>query len=164
MLFWRLSDAAYAERLDGGYGIENEGRWNSIGRRVTYCATSPSLCVLERLVHANRLRGMPRALVMVQIDAPDAGLSREVPLDELPPAWHEDAEASRSIGDRWHDGRSSLALIVPSVVQPLRDVAERNVVLNHEHPAARRLRIVRRELFRLDARLGTGRGAAANAR
>ena len=49
MRLWRLSAAAYAERFDGGYGLEYAGRWNERGRLVTYCATGPALCVLEKL-------------------------------------------------------------------------------------------------------------------
>ena len=153
MLFWRLSVSAFAERLDGGYGLENEGRWNSLGRRVTYGATSPSLCVLEKLVNVNRLRSMPDDLIMVQIEAPDVGPPEEVHLNELPPDWHRDLDLTRSIGDRWHDARSSLALIVPSAVMAMEGISDRNVVLNHEHPAASQLRILRLEPFRLDERL-----------
>ena len=152
MLFWRLSLAEHAERLDGGYGLAYEGRWNSIGRRVTYCATGPSLCVLERLVHANRRARMPE-MTMVQIEAPDAGGSERVELDDLAADWHRRVSLTQEMGDRWHAARSSLALIVPSVVVPLREIADRNVVLNHEHPTAANLRIVRSEVFRLDERL-----------
>ena len=28
----RLSGAAYADRFDGGYGLDHEGRWNERGR------------------------------------------------------------------------------------------------------------------------------------
>jgi RES domain-containing protein len=51
MLLWRLSIRRYANIFDGGYGLLFDGRWNTVGHAVTYCATSPSLCVLENLVH-----------------------------------------------------------------------------------------------------------------
>lgn len=51
MLLWRLSIRRYASIFDGGYGLLFDGRWNTVGHAVTYCATSPSLCVLEKLVH-----------------------------------------------------------------------------------------------------------------
>src|SRR5258708_39409735 len=51
MLLWRLSGLQHAEAFDGGYGLLYDGRWNTVGHAVTYCATSPSLCVLEKLVH-----------------------------------------------------------------------------------------------------------------
>jgi RES domain-containing protein len=36
-----------ARSFDGGYGLLYDGRWNTAGHAVTYCATSPSLCLLE---------------------------------------------------------------------------------------------------------------------
>ena len=51
MRLWRLAGAAYADRFDGGYGLDHEGRWNERGGLVTYCSTGPALCVLEKLVH-----------------------------------------------------------------------------------------------------------------
>ncbi|HSU06220.1 MAG TPA: RES family NAD+ phosphorylase, partial [Acetobacteraceae bacterium] len=46
MLLWRLSGRQHANAFDGGYGLLFNGRWNTVGHAVTYCATSPSLCVL----------------------------------------------------------------------------------------------------------------------
>ena len=42
MILWRLSGEQYARSFDGGYGLLYDGRWNTAGRAVTYCATSPS--------------------------------------------------------------------------------------------------------------------------
>ncbi len=64
MLLWRLSGVQYASAFDGGYGLLFEGRWNTAGHAVTYCASSPSLCVLEKLVHIEDPDLLP-ALIMV---------------------------------------------------------------------------------------------------
>jgi RES domain len=48
-LLWRLSGAQHAK--DGGRGLHFDGRWKTVGHAVTYGSTSPSLCVLEKLVH-----------------------------------------------------------------------------------------------------------------
>jgi RES domain-containing protein len=154
MRFWRLSAAIHANRIDGGYGLNHPGRWNSLGRRVTYGATVPSLSVLEKLVHLGRPRRLPDDLVMVELEAPDEGGTRLLELDALPAGWHRDEEKTRAIGDAWHDGRTELLLLVPSVILPLTGVADRNVVVNHEHAAAASMRIVRSLPFRLDVRLG----------
>jgi RES domain-containing protein len=50
MRLWRLSSLQFAQAMDGGYGLRFDGRWNTVGRPVTYAATSSSLCVLEQLV------------------------------------------------------------------------------------------------------------------
>jgi RES domain-containing protein len=153
MQAWRLSIARYADRLDGGFGLVQAGRWNSIGRRVTYAATTPSLCVLEKLVHLDLAVAMPDDLVMIEIELPDNGGLRRVEPGELPDGWISDEQACRSIGDAWHASGDSLALAVPSVVLPMDRVADRNLVISHEHPAASRLRIQRSEPFALDRRL-----------
>ena len=64
MLLWRLSIARYARIFDGGYGLHNEGRWNSRGTRITYAATSPALCVLEKLVHIDDPALLPPLLMV----------------------------------------------------------------------------------------------------
>ena len=52
MRLWRLSGKQRAETCsDGGYRLFFNSHWNSVGHAVTYCATSPALCVLEKLVH-----------------------------------------------------------------------------------------------------------------
>ena len=68
MQLWRLSAGVYAERFDGGYGLENDGRWNGRGRPVTYCSTGPALCVLEKLVHLDDASLLPDDMVYA---APD---------------------------------------------------------------------------------------------
>ena len=55
MRLWRLSAAKYARSFDGGYGLRHHGRWNTRGRPVTYCATGPALCLLEKLVHIDEM-------------------------------------------------------------------------------------------------------------
>lgn len=71
MRLWRLSGALFANRFDGGYGIEHAGRWNERGRLVTYCATGPALCVLEKLVHVEDIDLLPDDTMLVRYDVPD---------------------------------------------------------------------------------------------
>lgn len=86
MLLWRLSGVQHAQRFDGGYGLVSDGRWNTVGRPVTYCATSPSLCVLEKLVHVEDPDLLP-PLRMVRYDAPDNLPVETISIAELPDAW-----------------------------------------------------------------------------
>ncbi len=126
------------------------GRWNSLGKRITYAATTPSLCVLEKLVHLDLAIDLPEDLVMVEIEVPDAAGILRLELADLPEGWASDELITRGIGDTWCEARSSLALSVPSVILPLADIADRNLVLNHDCAGAERLRIMRAEPFRLD--------------
>ena len=71
MRLWRLSGADFAERFDGGYGLRHDGRWNVSGHPVTYCASGPSLCVLEKLVHVDDPLLLPDDTMLVCYDVPD---------------------------------------------------------------------------------------------
>ena len=70
MRLWRLSSARHAPDFDGGYGLLYNGRWNTRGRPVTYCATVPSLCALEKRVHVVDPALLPDQ-VMVEYEAPE---------------------------------------------------------------------------------------------
>ena len=86
MYLWRLSASYYAERFDGGYGLSNQGRWNARGRAVTYCATGPALCLLERLVHIEDASQLPGDTMLVQYDVPDDIVPDTWPVERLPAA------------------------------------------------------------------------------
>src|SRR5260221_10370987 len=74
MRLWRLSSERRARDFDGGYGVSNDGRWNTRGRPVTYCSTVPSLAALEKRVHVTDPTLLPPQ-VMVAYELPD-GISR----------------------------------------------------------------------------------------
>jgi RES domain-containing protein len=152
MVLWRLSGRQHARTLDGGYGLLNDGRWNTVGHAVTYCATSPSLCVLEKLVHVQDPDLLPE-LVMVRYDAPDSLSVEAVTLAELPDNWRRQESLTQQRGDRWHGARAAPLLRVPSVLVPLDGSPDMNVLINHRHAASARIAIVSAEPFVLDPRL-----------
>ena len=153
MRLWRLAGADYAARLDGGYGIANDGRWNSRGRPVTYGSTGPALCLLEKLVHLGDVTLIPDDTVLVRYEVPDGASIEEVRIENLPAGWRLDEGASRAIGDDWLDRASSCLLRVPSVIVPLAEADDRNVVINHRHEQAAGLEIAGTEPFVYDPRL-----------
>ena len=114
MRLWRLAGADYAARLDGGYGIANDGRWNSRGRPVTYCSTGPALCVLEKLVHIGNVDLIPDDTVLVRYEVAEGIAIEDVRIEDLPAGRCLDEGASRAIGDNWLDRASSCLLRVPS--------------------------------------------------
>ena len=152
MMLWRLSAEHYARVFDGGYGRLYDGRWNSAGHPVTYCATSPSLCVLEKLVHIQDPDLLP-ALVMVRYAVPDDLGVETLSVAELPDSWRLQESWTQRRGDRWHDALSSPLLRVPSVIVPLAGSPDMNVLINHRHPAAAKISIFAAEVFMLDTRL-----------
>ena len=152
MLLWRLSGTRYARTLDGGYGLLFDGRWNTIGHAVTYCATSPALCVLEKLVHIEDPALLPE-LTMVAYEMPDACVVETVPVESLPEDWRRQEDLTQQLGDAWHGRRTSPLLRVPSAFVPIVNSPDLNVLVNNNHPAAAAIKIVSTEPFSLDPRL-----------
>jgi RES domain-containing protein len=152
MILWRLSSQPHAQAFDGGYGLLFDGRWNTVGHAVTYCATSPSLCVLEKLVHVEDPALLPD-LVMMQYDVPDELGMDAVALAELPADWRRQEALTQQRGDDWHRSLNAPLLGVPSAIVPIDGSPDVNVLINHRHPAAGRITIAAADSFSLDPRL-----------
>jgi RES domain-containing protein len=153
MQLWRLTGAPFANRFDGGYGLEHAGRWNARGRPVTYCATGPALCVLEKLVHVEDIGLLPDDTMLIRYYAPDDLPVEESRLDELPENWRNDQALTRRLGSAWLDRAASCLLRVPSVIVPVPESDDRNIIINHRHRDAARIMISRIERFAYDPRL-----------
>jgi RES domain-containing protein len=152
MLLWRLSGVQHAQAFDGGYGLLFDGRWNSAGHPVTYCATSPSLCILEKLVHVEDPALLP-PLRMVRYDVPDDLPVETIALAGLPDSWTRLEQLTQQRGDEWHASLRTPLLRAPSAIVPLDGSPDMNFVINHRHPAIGQIRLVRNEPFSLDIRL-----------
>lgn len=152
MLLWRLSLEQHAKTFDGGYGLLFDGRWNTVGHAVTYCATSPALCVLEKLVHVEDQQLLP-PLVMITYAVSDEVAVEAVALDQMPTDWRQDEGWTQRRGDAWHEGRSSVLLRVPSAIVPVPDSPDRNVIVNNVHPDADAVTTRSIVTFTLDPRL-----------
>jgi len=152
MLLWRLSGVSHARAFDGGYGLLFDGRWNTIGRPVTYCSTSPALCVLEKLVHIEDPRLLP-ALMMVRYEVPDYLAVEALALADLPSDWLQQEGWTQQRGDQWQGSRSTPLLRVPSAIVPIDQSPDVNILINHNHEAAGRVSVVSVEPFVFDPRL-----------
>lgn len=152
MILWRLSIRRYARTFDGGYGLANSGRWNSIGHRITYMATSPSLCALEKLVHVEDPSLLPE-LDMIAYVVPDDISCTEISLSDLPPDWISGQHLTQARGDRWLTNKTEALMFVPSAVIPLVRSPDVNVLVNHAHPDAARIATAAITPFAFDARL-----------
>jgi RES domain-containing protein len=111
------------------------GRFNSPGRPVIYGALNFAGAMLEVLVHA-RIGKVPKHHVWIEVEVPANVSVEQAGAEDLPAGWDApDAQVARRFGDQWiEEGRSAL-LVVPSVVAR----AERNVLVNPNHPEAARL-------------------------
>lgn len=140
MIVHRIAKAAHVG-LDGEGARLYGGRWNSPGRPMLYTAASPSLAVLEVLVHLDLPPDLlPLDYRLLSIEVPDDAPRLE--LDAVP-------QDSVATGDAFLTAGQALCLRVPSQVVP----QEINTLLNPRHPAFAEVRVVRDEPFRFDPRL-----------
>jgi RES domain-containing protein len=115
---------------------------------VLYCALSESLAMLELRVHSPH--PYPRTRWSFTIEVPENALTT-VPVEELPRGWDAipAGPASKRFGDHWVQQRSSLGLLVPSVVAS----EEKNVMLNPSHPRFQEIRVISKQRVLLGKRL-----------
>lgn len=143
MIAYRLCKAVHSA-LDGEGARLWGGRWNSAGRPMVYAAASPSLAVLEVLVHLDLpAELLPDDLRLLTIEIPD-----DVAMHTLAPSPTGDDDC-RAAGDAFLEAVNALALMVESVIVP----QERNVLLNARHADMARVKVQHSEPFRLDPRL-----------
>jgi RES domain-containing protein len=130
--------------LDGEGARLYGGRWNSPGRPMIYASASPSLAVLEVLVHLDLpIELMPDDYRLLAIEiADDAQVER---LAGAPDGF----DACRNLGDAFLGAGAALALLVPSIIVP----QETNALINVAHPDMTRVRLIGNEPFRIDPRL-----------
>lgn len=142
MISYRLAKAAFTA-LDGKGGRLFGGGWNSPGRPMIYTAASPSLALLEVLVHLDLPPDLlPSDYRLLTIDIPDEAPS--VRLDQAP----SETEA-RTAGDAFLQEGAALTLSVPSMIVP----QERNTLINPIAPRASEVRLLANEPFAFDPRL-----------
>jgi RES domain-containing protein len=143
LIFHRLAKGAYTA-LDGEGARLYGGRWNSPGRPMVYTAASPSLAVLEVLVHLDLPPNLaPDDYRLLAIAVPDdAPVER---LRDMP----VDARACVVAGDPFLTRGEALVMLVQSVVIP----QEHNALIHPQHPAMHSVRLAADQPFRFDQRL-----------
>ena len=119
---------------------------------MTYCATSPSLCVLEKLVHVEDPNLLP-ALMMVRYHAPESLDVESISIAGLPESWRLQESFTQERGDAWHEALRAPLLSVPSAIAPLENSPDLSMLVNHRHPSAAQIQILAAERFALDVRL-----------
>ena len=147
--------------LDGAGGLKGPGRWHHLGTRITYTSCSPSLALLESLVHLVPHRYGEQTLIEIEVpddkvESVSHGLLVQLLRDGNPA---EPEAGTRRFGSEWVKAQRSLALRVPSIVMPF----ENNLLLNPSHPRCADVRVLRRELITLDVRLALEGVARADA-
>ena len=137
---WRIGKDKYASppasAFDGEGARRYGGRWNRAGRRVAYASSSLALASLEYFVNLDPADA-PRNLVAVQVNVPDEVATERIAVGRLPEDWqsYPYPEELHKIGDGWLDRRTSVCLLVPSVLIPQED----NLLINPDHMDFHRL-------------------------
>lgn len=152
---WRIATDTrdyQADDLSGMGAKLTGGRWNDVGVPLLYTSTSRALACLETVVHLGAM-GLPLNRYLVEIVVPDeiwAAARIETPAS-LPVGWDAGpaGQTSIALGSAWARSKSSLLLVVPSVIVP----EESNVLVNPEHPDAARLTARKLRKWLYDARL-----------
>ena len=124
------------------------GRWNSKGTYVVYASMTPSLAMLETVVH---LSVIPKDdYCMARISIPDDAMI-ELSVSDLPAGWNQylAPDALKWIGDRFIRENKYLALRIPSAIVAM----ESNVLINPNHPDFKKVRLVSSEKILIDHRL-----------
>lgn len=152
MRLWRISSERRARDFDGGYGVVNDGRWNTRGHPVTYCSTVPSLAALEKRVHVRDAAILPPQ-ALVAYDLSDDASRRVITIGDLPVNWAARQAQTQLIGDEWLDAAGQLLLLVPSAIVPINDIPDQNVLINHRAPGVDQVKIASITSFSLDPRL-----------
>jgi len=148
---WRLTHARYADEAFSGEGARRYGgRFNSPGVPMIYTTGSLALATLELLVRLNKRRRMAQH---VRLSASFPASLLHIP-ESLPAGWDDlpYGPGSQQWGDKWVWDEVSLALKVPSVVEPL----EPNYLINPGHPAFDQLTVGASAPLNLDPRLRPG--------
>jgi RES domain-containing protein len=104
--------------------------------------------MLELRVHSPH--PYPHTRLKAVIEVPDDAIV-EIALDKLPRGWSKlpPGPSSKRFGDAWVASKSSLGILVPSVIAS----EERNLVLNPAHDRFKDVRLVSKERVTLDMRL-----------
>jgi RES domain-containing protein len=148
---WRLSKLKYAaSAFDGAGAARYPGRWNKIGQRVVYTSDSPSLAVLELVVHADDALSLRYGLIRCAFDDT---LVEEIDTALLPVSWQALVDPAYAplqlIGGEWFESARSAVFKVPSAIVP----EQHNFLINPTHPDFRFIAIGPMTIYKPDARL-----------
>ena len=148
MLVYRISRCGYINDLSGTGAAPYPGRWNSKGTYILYTAATPSLALLESVVHISHIPS--EGFCMTCLEIPDDKV-KEVSTADLPPGWNANPpdDALKAIGDNFIADSEFLSLKIPSAVMP----EDFDFLLNPNHPEFKKVKVVYTKSLSIDERL-----------
>ncbi len=148
MKVYRISKCKFIDDLSGRGASLYPGRWHHKGTFILYTAQSPSLAMLESVVHITTM--VQLTLCMVCLEIPDDSITG-ISIEQLPDNWFMNPapDSIKQTGDLFIKNKKHLALKVPSAVMP----EEYNVLLNPAHPHFNKVNVLYSRTLRVDERL-----------
>jgi hypothetical protein len=89
---------------------------------------------------------------MVEYTVPDDVPAHSISFDDLPSDWALREFHTQTLGDAWLDEWAEPILMVASVIMPIANAPDRNVLINHRHSASVWITITAAMPFTFDPR------------
>jgi RES domain-containing protein len=148
MIVYRISKCKFITGLTGTGAATYGGRWNSKGIHMIYTAATPSLALLESVVHISNIP--VDEYCMASLEIPQDKIT-EIKLSNLPGNWfvNPPPDSLKSIGDKFIKDNTFLALKLPSAIM----MEDFNLLLNPNHPDFAKVKIISARTIPIDKRL-----------
>lgn len=136
MLVYRIVHKKYSKTL---FVSGMEGRWNSKGNKVLYCAESIALAFLENMIRRQGVGFKDDFKIMI-IEVPTKAGITFFNIENLETGWRNSDNYSKcqKAGDEWYIACKHLLLKVPSAVLP----ESYNFVINTDHPGYKKIKLI----------------------
>ena len=151
MELYRITQEKYTNDLSGNGARIFGGRWNSEGLFAVYTSASRALALLETLAHTPAKFLSEKKYMLVTLSLPDNIKKEVVDPNSLAAGWDspDTRPLTKKLGDKFLRGKSSLILMVPSVLMP----EENNYLLNPLHPDSKKIKPINKRRIHFDARV-----------
>lgn len=148
MKVYRISNCKFIDDLKGTGAASFSGRWHNKGTYILYTAASPSLSLLESVVHISNIATVNYCMICLEI--PEGSITT-INANELPANWFENPppDILKNIGDHFIFNNRYLALQLPSAIMP----EESNYLINPNHPLFKQVKVVYKRNLAVDKRL-----------
>ncbi len=148
MKVYRISKCQYIDDLSGAGAATYSGRWHSKGTHILYTASTPSLALLESVVH---IPNIPTpGYCMICLNVPEDKI-HEIKLADLPDNWYVNPSPDilKSYGDIFIREKKFFALRLPSAIMS----EESNLLLNPNHTDFKKVKVEYKRNIPIDERL-----------
>jgi RES domain-containing protein len=147
MRVYRISKCEYINDLNGTGAANYPGRWHSKGTYILYTAATPSLALLESVVHISNIA--VASYCMICLSVPEESM-QEITAQQLPPDWfvNPPPDVLKNLGNRFVRENKYLVLKVPSAIMP----EESNFLLNPSHDDFRKISVIYTRNIPIDER------------